>query len=145
MNDVERYQRAGDYVFGLMDSAERARAERDLEQDLEFRLAVSALTARIRAADREIAARERRESGWESIAAGLAALPQMRGKIKAAADRETSNAAAPDGPSRRFQRHLLPAAALVVAFALGAAVGFSAGQAWPSAGSVVARVGDWLR
>jgi anti-sigma-K factor RskA len=131
MSDVERYQRAGDYVFGLMDSAERARAERDLELDDEFRLAVSALTARIRAADREIAARERRESGWETIAAGLAALPQMQGRLPFDAA-PLADPSTPAAGEPRPGRSLLPAA-VAAAFALGVAAGFLAGHFWASA------------
>ena len=128
MSDVERYQRAGDYVFGLMDSAERARAERDLELDDDFRLAVSALTARIRVADREIAARQRRETGWETIAAGLAALPQMQGRLPFDTAPLPAWSTPPVGDPRPG-RSLLPAA-VAAAFALGVAAGFLAGHFW---------------
>ena len=43
--------RAGDYVFGLMNDKERARAERDLEIDPAFRDAVLSLDERLRAVD----------------------------------------------------------------------------------------------
>ncbi|RWF72704.1 MAG: hypothetical protein EOQ34_11225 [Mesorhizobium sp.] len=45
----DRIARAGDYVFGLMDERERARAERDLEIDPAFRDAVLRLAERMRA------------------------------------------------------------------------------------------------
>jgi anti-sigma-K factor RskA len=138
MNDVERYQRAGDYVFGLMDSVERERAERDLERDVEFRLAVSALTARVRAADREIAARIRRDAGWEAIAARLAALPQMRGKLDADAP-QPSEKSPPDAGKDARARSLLPAAIAAV-FAFGLAGGFLAGQYWAHAHPTVSEV-----
>lgn len=144
MNDVERYQRAGDYVLGLMDGAERVRAERDLEHDLEFRLAVSALTARIRAADREIAARLRRESGWDTIAEGLAALPQMQGLIDAAAHAQTSDGT-PAATRSRPHRLALSATALVVVFAAGTALGFWAGQASTPTEPALATAGERAR
>ncbi len=128
MSDVERYQRAGEYVLGLMDSAERARAEHDLERDADFRLAVAALTARIRAADQEIAASQLRSSGWNTIARDLASLPQMQGAAPILSPAETAAGARPDAP-----RLLLPLA-VAVAFGVGVAVGFGAAIWWSAEG-----------
>jgi anti-sigma-K factor RskA len=72
-SDSDRYGRAGDYVMGRMEPAERERAERDLERDPKFREAVLRLSERIRrggtVADLEL---------WRSVEAGLNDLPQMR-------------------------------------------------------------------
>ncbi|MFN3549339.1 MAG: anti-sigma factor domain-containing protein [Mesorhizobium sp.] len=87
-SDGERYGRAGDYVMGRMEPAERERAERDLERDPKFREAVLRLSERIRrhdgTANLEL---------WRSVEAGLNSLPQMR----AAASPPSSRA----GPTKR--------------------------------------------
>ena len=72
-SDSDRYGRAGDYVMGRMEPAERERAERDIERDPKFREAVLRLSERMRrhdgAANLEL---------WRSVEAGLNDLPQMR-------------------------------------------------------------------
>ncbi|WP_246674327.1 hypothetical protein [Mesorhizobium sp. B4-1-1] len=52
-SESDRVARAGDYVFGLMNDRERARAERDLEIDPAFRDTVLRLAERLRAFDPE--------------------------------------------------------------------------------------------
>ena len=77
-SDSDRYGRAGDYVMGRMEPAERERAERDLECDPQFREAVLRLSERIRRSD-VVADREL----WRAVEAGLGNLPQMRAAIPA--------------------------------------------------------------
>lgn len=77
-SDEERIARAGDYILGAMDDAERERAERDLERDPAFREAVMRLSAQLHAVDR--AARPARvpEAVWAAVESRIAELPQMR-------------------------------------------------------------------
>lgn len=79
-SDSDRYGRAGDYVMGRMEPAERERAERDLERDPKFREAVLRLSERIRRSD-TVADLEL----WRSVEAGLNNLPQMRAALAAPA------------------------------------------------------------
>lgn len=72
----DRIARAGDYVLGLMNAAERERAERDLEIDPAFRDAVVQLAERMHVFDRgEPAGGEAR---WQQITQRIGDLPQMR-------------------------------------------------------------------
>lgn len=69
-------KRAGDYILGLMNEAERQRAERDLEVDAAFRDAVIELAESMHLFDR--AAEAPSAERWQTIAARIAELPQMR-------------------------------------------------------------------
>ena len=75
-SESDRIARAGDYVLGLMNDAERERAERDLEIDPAFRDAVVQLAERMHVFDRSVQA----DGGerWKQIAQRIADLPQMR-------------------------------------------------------------------
>lgn len=75
----DRMGRAGDYVLGLMDEAERLRAERDLETDAAFRDAVGRLAMRMSSLDRTAEPEPLPESVWETIETRIAGLPQMQG------------------------------------------------------------------
>lgn len=80
--DGDRRERAGNFVRGLMDEAERERAQRDLEIDPEFLGAVMDAVETI-----ESEARGRPAAGagsWSDIAARLGALPQMQAKARKA-------------------------------------------------------------
>ncbi|TPM14786.1 hypothetical protein [Mesorhizobium sp. B2-3-5] len=72
----DRMARAGDYVLGLMNDAERQRAERDLEIDPAFRDAVIRLAERMHIFDRGRSAEE--ADCWKLITTRIAELPQMR-------------------------------------------------------------------
>ncbi|TPN28346.1 hypothetical protein FKO01_21735 [Mesorhizobium sp. B2-3-3] len=72
----DRMARAGDYVLGLMNDAERQRAERDLEIDPAFRDAVIRLAERMHIFDRGRSAEE--ADRWKLITTRIAELPQMR-------------------------------------------------------------------
>ncbi|WP_442579592.1 hypothetical protein ACSBOB_29560 [Mesorhizobium sp. ASY16-5R] len=75
MNDTDRLARAGNYVFGLMDEAERERAERDLERDTSFRDAVMEIAERQRLA--KLRETPEPDGRWQAVSAQLAGLPQM--------------------------------------------------------------------
>ena len=77
MSDRDRIDRAHSYVRGLMDPAERERAERDMEVDAEFRDAVSEVAERMRAAGVKPGERFA-ENAWQMIAARLSMLPHMK-------------------------------------------------------------------
>ncbi|QKC81823.1 hypothetical protein [Mesorhizobium sp. NZP2077] len=74
----DRIARAGDYVLGLMNDAERERAERDLEIDPAFRDAVLQLAERMHMFDRAEKGGGRPENHWELVTQRIAELPQMR-------------------------------------------------------------------
>lgn len=72
----DRIARAGDYVRGLMNDAERERAERDLEIDPAFRDAVVQLAERMHMFDR--AEKPSGANHWALVTQRIAELPQMR-------------------------------------------------------------------
>ncbi|MDX8440848.1 hypothetical protein [Mesorhizobium australafricanum] len=78
-SESDRVARAGDYVFGLMNDRERARAERDLEIDPAFRDTVLRLAERLRALDP--AAPEGHDNRWGLVTQRLAELPQMQTRL----------------------------------------------------------------
>ena len=78
-SESDRVARAGDYVFGLMNDRQRARAERDLEIDPAFRDTVLRLAERLRAFDP--VGPEARDNRWEQVTQRLAELPQMQTRL----------------------------------------------------------------
>ncbi|MDG4881852.1 hypothetical protein [Mesorhizobium sp. WSM4884] len=77
-SEGDRIARAGDFVFGLMDDRERARAERDLQIDPAFRDAVLRLAERMRALEPAGASKASSDERWQLIQRRLGELPQMR-------------------------------------------------------------------
>lgn len=73
----ERGKRAGNYILGLMDEAERERAERDLEFDPAFRDAVIRLADEMHLFDRAEVPDDGGER-WKLVAARISELPQMQ-------------------------------------------------------------------
>jgi anti-sigma-K factor RskA len=73
MTDDERRARAGDFVLGLMDDAERQKAERDMASDPLFSSAVESLAARLHALDADIAPARVSEGLWDRIASAIGA------------------------------------------------------------------------
>jgi hypothetical protein len=71
----DRMARADDYVLGLMNDAERERAERDLEVDPAFRDAVVQIAERMHVFDH---AEPTGEARWQQITQRIGDLPQMR-------------------------------------------------------------------
>lgn len=125
----ERGKRAGDFILGRMNEAERERAERDLEFDPAFRDAVIRLADEMRLFQRPEAPGD--EGGrWKLVAARIAELPQMQ---PAASDGPPARRPTIDPLNRRpfgMGLHALPnrraifvALGLIVAFALGYVVG----------------------
>ena len=74
-SESERLERAGDYIMGRMNEAERERAERDLERDPKFRETVIRLAERLRS--NASLSRDQAEL-WQSVQEAIAGLPQMR-------------------------------------------------------------------
>ena len=87
--------RAGSYVLGLMNEAERERAERDLEVDAEFRDAVVRIGVRLHLIDLAPATRADGADRWKLLAQRIGEMPHMRHGIGApAAALETRKPAA---------------------------------------------------
>lgn len=74
----DRTARAGDYVLGLMNDADRERAERDLEIDPAFRDAVVQLAERMHMFDRAEKPGGLPGNHWQLVTQRIAELPQMR-------------------------------------------------------------------
>lgn len=139
----DRMDRAGRYVLGLMDEAERERAERDLEIDPAFRDAMVEIAERMHVFDHSPAPPDRApQDGWRLIKERIAAMPQMRaakapepepqvtfGRRRSDRMRGTIVAETPPKTigtglhSARNRRGLVLALCLVAAFALGYVAG----------------------
>lgn len=123
-NDAERLARAGNYVLGMMDAAERERAEHDLVVDAAFRDAVVVVAERMHLFD---VPDTRSGDQWATVAARLAELPQMRvmrETPKIVSLRAAEPARPLDKPSARGAwRWFAAALALGLVFALGFVVG----------------------
>ena len=122
-SESDRIARAGDYVLGLMNDAERERAERDLEIDPAFRDAVVRLAERMHIFDRAEPADG--EERWKQITRRIGDLPQMRTSGLGEAGSPTvirSLSQRPHGIGLHTlggRRGFAVAAGLMVAFALG--------------------------
>jgi hypothetical protein len=132
MNETDRLARAGNYVFGLMDEAERERAERDLERDASFRDAVMEIAERQRLAT--LGEAPEVEGRWQAVSAQLAGMPQMQAlqnEIKLsvaslAAVEDLPSVAMPSRPDRpAVLRLAMLATALLTVFVLGYVMGAS--------------------
>lgn len=134
-NEADRLSRAGNYVLGLMNEAERERAERDLERDASFRDAVLNVAERMRLVGAGAMQKGEPDERWRMISARLGELPQMRGIVP---NIEASLAIRPKARARGLARVLEVAASflpskkgaaimlLVLAtFGIGYAAGFS--------------------
>lgn len=76
--ESDRLSRAGSYVMGLMDEADRERAEHDLEVDPAFREAVLRVAERLHRIELP-QTQGAHPADWKRIAMHIAGLPQMRG------------------------------------------------------------------
>jgi anti-sigma-K factor RskA len=114
--------RAGSYVLGLMNDADRERAERDLEIDAEFRDAVVRIAERMHLIDLTPPHYEGSPDQWKLLAQRIGEMPHMRPGIDAPAATLETRKPAPIGrglhavPSRRAATLAI---ALIVAFAAG--------------------------
>lgn len=100
MSREERIARAGDYVLGLLDEQERARAERDMEIDAEFRDCVVQLAERFHAFDTTVTPSAVPAGMWSSVTARIADMPQMAATDVVRERLGMMGAQAPD-PSRK--------------------------------------------
>jgi anti-sigma-K factor RskA len=135
--EPDRIARAGNYVLGLMDDAERDRAERDLEIDPAFRDAVIDIAERMHMFDMAAQPEDTSDGSWKAIAARIADMPQMRPAFETgdrpaqAAELETIGANRKDSAPaiasfspRRLAAFM--AAGLLIAFAGG----YLTGRGW---------------
>jgi anti-sigma-K factor RskA len=84
MTPNDRMARAEDYVFGLMNEQERARAERDMEVDPQFRECVVMLGQQLRRLREPNVPISISDNAWRDITRRLASMPQMTGAATAA-------------------------------------------------------------
>lgn len=133
----DRMGRAEDYVLGLMDEAERMRAERDMALDPEFRDCVLELAQKLQRLHDMKRPEKSADEAWNEIAARIAELPQMsRERLRARPQRPA--APARPAPSRIVARRpvgrgldetggrrgLVVAFGIVAVFAIGYLVGY---------------------
>jgi hypothetical protein len=120
-----RIARAGDYILGLMNDAERERAERDLEVDAAFRDTVMQMAERMHVFDRAPSGNDHSGDRWKLIAGRIAELPQMQ---FTGVDRITKKPIIGSTPLRPIgislhalwdRRALAVALGLILAFGLG--------------------------
>ena len=137
-SEADRMARAGNYVLGLMNEAERERAERDLERDALFRDAVLSVAEQMRVVSTPMM-KTGRADRWRSISEGLADLPQMRGTVPVAGTEASGPETAPNlaiapvrGPiawrgmlAAWQSRNVVIAACVIAAFAAGYLAGVS--------------------
>jgi anti-sigma-K factor RskA len=134
MTTGDRMGRAEDYVLGLMDETERARADRDMSLDPEFRDCVLELAHKLqRLHDMKRPARSADEA-WNEIATRIAALPQMAGlaarKQRKAPRTPAKPRLSPRPPVGRGLHETGGSRGLVVAFGIAAvfAIGYLVGH-----------------
>jgi hypothetical protein len=77
-SEADRMSRAGSYVLGLMDAADRERAERDLETDAEFRDAVVRIAERLHLIDLGPAREPDVSERWKLLTQRIGEMPHMR-------------------------------------------------------------------
>ncbi|MGX5826632.1 hypothetical protein [Mesorhizobium sp. 43Arga] len=129
-SESDRIARAGDYVLGLMNDAERERAERDLEIDPAFRDAVVRLAERMHVFDR-VEKPALPANHWALVTQRLAELPQMRSIGLGSSDAKPRTVIRNLSPppygvgvhSLGGPRGFVVAAVLIAVFALGYLVG----------------------
>lgn len=134
MSSRDRMTRAEDYVFGLMNEQERARAERDMQVDPEFREYVTVLAERLRKLHRTKEASAVADTDWNEVTARLAQMPQMSGNDLPV----RIGLPAQDGEAKGMLRVKRPGAqqlagwrgtVVALALAVALAVGYFVGQA----------------
>jgi len=134
MTRQDRMARAGDYVLGLMDEAEREKAERDLQFDPEFRDCVVELARRFHVIDTVGEPEPVPDGMWDDIAARIADMPQLAAGLASARSAPVSS----PGPSRRAgtARRWMPASrtsglALAASLLVACGIGYLAGRYLP--------------
>lgn len=135
----DRSARAGDYVLGLMDDAERQRAERDMEVDAEFREAVIRFAERMHLFDIDVAPDAVPNAMWDRISERIADMPQMR-SAAATPQPQKPVVTVPSGRVERPGLHSFAGwrgALLAASLAAACGVGYIAGSAAPGRKPVV--------
>lgn len=127
-SEQDRMARAGNYVLGLMNDADRERAERDLEIDPAFRDTMVRVAERMHLFDLTKPPKNVSEGMWKTIAERIAGLPQMQPAAGA-----TGSGTATGGAAGRTQdrRPAVVVAGLVAIFAAGYAAGVMTAGLWP--------------
>ena len=125
MTDDDRRARAGEYVLGLMDDAERLRAERDMATDAVFRKTVEDLAARMHVLDADVTPAPVPEGLWDRIAASIG--PQDKGPAPLRNAPMTQSVA----DRRRWRPSLLRIAAMAASLAAAIWVGYLIGSSNP--------------
>ena len=120
--DNDRMARAGDFVLGRMNEAERERAQKDLERDPAFRDAVIRLAERLRS--HGLGSGAQTASLWRLVESDIASMPQMKAAPIAAAATATPGPAPAAAHALGGWRGALLAACLAAA----CGVGFVAGR-----------------
>lgn len=147
VDESDRMTRASKYVLGLMDDDERARAERDLELDTDFRDAMMQVAGRMHLFDLDRPHKGEAAALRTSINAHLAALPHIQ-VAEPAEGRSLRpvpvQAAAPgaDGRWRRLGpgwRGSIVALSLLAACGIGYAAGSIGGGTQPAECGVTAK------
>lgn len=135
MDQNDRMARAEDYVFGLMDEKARARAERDMETDTEFRNCVMTVAERLRRLHLARGAAPDPDQAWREIGARIAAMPQMvaAGTAAAGAGGKLSGVKEPVMHQFGGLRGGIVAACLIVAMGIGYVAGRAAAPLPPAA------------
>jgi hypothetical protein len=128
MTTWDRMGRAEDHVLGLMDETERARAERDMALDSEFRGCVLELAHKLQRLHDIKRPAKSTDEAWKEVARRIAALPQMAGsgampapRGRPAAPRPAARPGlAPRRPAGRSAHDTGGGRGLVVAFGIAA-------------------------
>jgi len=130
-----RMGRAEDYVLGLMNEAERLRAERDMALDPEFRDCVLELAQKLQRLHDMKRPGKSADEAWNEIAQRIADLPQMAGMNRTRRQAAPARAARPRAGARRpvvgrglhetgGRRGLVVAVGIAAVFAIGYLVGY---------------------
>ncbi|MGE0501243.1 MAG: anti-sigma factor [Rhizobiaceae bacterium] len=123
-DEDDRLERAGSYVLGLLDGAERERAERDLEADPAFREAVTRLAEKMHPLDRYAPEEPVSPGAWDAIAARIADTPQLPSGEPFIGLASGARPARPKAsPSAAAWRGMAMAASLLAAVGLGYVAG----------------------
>lgn len=110
--------RAGDYVLGLMDDAERARAELDLQKDESFREAIVRLASHLHQIDLTASAEPIPDTMWDNIKEHIRALPSAGGGVSPSKP-EISSDGNPRIGNAGWARRVAMAACLLLGAGLG--------------------------
>jgi len=124
MTDDDRRARAGEYVLGLMDDAEREVAERDMANDAVFRKTVDDLAARMHVLDADVTPAPVPGGLWDRIVASIGSQDKVASPLRSAPGSHTV-------ADRRRRPSLLRIAAMAASLATAIWVGYLIGSSTP--------------